>query len=85
MRASGLKERCHLDDLKDFVPRRSKGVDRGLDVIKFLDEEGTDNSLWQLVWLLLILFLLWDDGLAGRSWFGGHYPTSELAVDRSNQ
>ena len=39
VRASGLKERCHLDDLKDF-PRRSKGCDGDMDVIKVLDEKG---------------------------------------------
>lgn len=33
MRASGLKERCHLDDLKVFTPRRSKGEDKGTEII----------------------------------------------------
>ena len=40
VRDSGLKERCHLDDLKVFVPRRSKGEDQGLEVIRFMDEKG---------------------------------------------
>ena len=42
MRASGLKERCHLDDLKVFIPRRSKGEDQGLEVIRFMDEKGIE-------------------------------------------
>ena len=40
IKASGLKERCHLDDLKVFVPRRSRGEDMGVDIVKFLDEKG---------------------------------------------
>ena len=39
VRASGLKERCHLGDLKVFMPRRSKGKDSGMNVWKFLDEK----------------------------------------------
>ena len=39
VRASGLKERCHLGGLKVFMPRRSKGKDSGMDVWKFLDEK----------------------------------------------
>ena len=33
VRASGLKERRHLDDLKVFTPRRSKGEDKGTEII----------------------------------------------------
>ena len=40
MRASGLKERCHLDDLKVFTPRRLKGEDKAVGIIGFLDEKG---------------------------------------------
>ena len=38
IKASGLKARCHLDDFKVFMPRRSRGEDTGVDVVKFLDE-----------------------------------------------
>ena len=40
VRASGLMERCHLDDLKVFTPRRAKGKDNGMEVLKFMDEQG---------------------------------------------
>ena len=40
VRASGLRERCHLDDLKVFTPRRAKGKDNGMEVLKFMDERG---------------------------------------------
>ena len=40
VRAPGLKKRCHLDDLKVFSPRRSKGEDKGVEIIKFLDQKG---------------------------------------------
>ena len=40
VRASGLRERCHLDDLKVFLPRRSKGEDTGVEIVGFLDEKG---------------------------------------------
>ena len=40
VRASGLKKRCHLDDLKVFTPRRAKGKDNGMEVLKFMDERG---------------------------------------------
>ena len=39
VRASGLNERCHLDDLKVFMPRRSKGEDTGVEIVRFLDEK----------------------------------------------
>ena len=40
VRASGLKERWHLDGLKVFTPRRSRGEERGVDIVRFLDEKG---------------------------------------------
>ena len=40
VRASGLTERCHLDDLKVFTPRRSGGEDTGVEIVRFLDEKG---------------------------------------------
>ena len=40
VRASGLKERCHLDDLKVFTPRRLKGEDKAVGIIGFQDEKG---------------------------------------------
>ena len=36
----GRSGRCHLDDLKVFMLRRSRGEDTGVDVVKFLDERG---------------------------------------------
>ena len=39
MRACGFKEHCYLDDLKAFTPRRSKGEDAGVEIVKLLDEK----------------------------------------------
>ena len=40
VQASGLRERCHLDDIKVFTPRRSRGIDSGVEVLSFLDEKA---------------------------------------------
>lgn len=40
IRTSRLRERCHLDDLRVFTPRRSNGVDKGVEILKFLGEKG---------------------------------------------
>ena len=48
VRASGLKERCHLDDLKVFTPRKSKGEDTGVEIVRFLDEKGIRAQYGQI-------------------------------------
>ena len=48
VRASGPKERCHLDDLKVFTPQRSKGEDTGVEIIRFLEEKGIRAQYGQI-------------------------------------